>query len=193
VRHRCGPQTTPGPPSLIAEAPAGSPAELHDKRNLRPQLEEEIRLWLAAPMNSPSFKPSVGFDEVDYETPCNYFQQCALSMHAPVWRPAHSTAPSRASLSGMWEPPRECLRCQPFGPGWARSRNGNPSVTPDITGAPPAFQRQLMTRSAYIRLASVGKDCAISLTASRCSGSQVSARWARKSLEIDRLRFTRHL
>jgi len=86
--NRCA-QTTPGVASLIQKLQQDSPAELHDKRNLRLQLEEGFGIWWRTDLNSTS--SSLGA-RMRWITPCTTSSKVALRMPCPV-APAHSTAP----------------------------------------------------------------------------------------------------
>jgi len=160
--------------SLIQKLQQDSPAELHDKRNLRLQLEEEIRLWWRTD-ELHQFKPSV-LDEVDYAL--HYFQQVLFDAMPLLRLRIHS------ALAGSYpdvEPPRDAF-CT-FGSWVGSDRDGNPSVTPDITWRTACFQRQLMIERYIASVQDLRDQLSISM-----QWSQVSAPLL-ESLEIDRLRF----
>ncbi len=160
--------------SLIQKLQQDSPAELHDERNLRLQLEEEIRLWWRTD-ELHQFKPSV-LDEVDYAL--HYFQQVLFDALPLLRLRIHS------ALAGSYpdvEPPRDAF-CT-FGSWVGADRDGNPSVTPDITWRTACYQRQMMIERYISAVGDLRDQLSISM-----QWSQVSAPLL-ESLEIDRLRF----
>ena len=81
----------------------------------------------------------------------------------------------------MWSPPRDAF-CT-FGSWVGADRDGNPSVTPDITWRTACYQRQLMIERYISAVQELRDQLSISM-----QWSQVSAPLL-ESLEMDRLRF----
>ena len=160
--------------SLIHRLQQDSPSDLHDERSLRLQLEEEIRLWWRTD-ELHQFKPSV-LDEVDYAL--HYFQQVLFDA-MPLLRQRIHTALG-CSYPDV-EPPRDAF-CT-FGSWVGADRDGNPSVTPDITWRTACYQRQLMIERYISAVQELRDQLSISM-----QWSQVSAPLL-ESLEMDRLRF----
>ncbi len=160
--------------ALIQKLQHGNEANPEDDQRLRQQLEEEIRLWWRTD-ELHQFKPSV-LDEVDYAL--HYFQQVLFDA-MPLLRQR-----IRAALAASYpdvEPPRDAF-CT-FGSWVGSDRDGNPSVTPEITWRTACYQRQLMLER-YIRSVSDLRDqLSISMQWSQVSPSLL------ESLEMDRLRF----
>lgn len=160
--------------ALIQKLQVNGQGNPDDNDRLRQQLEEEIRLWWRTD-ELHQFKPSV-IDEVDYAL--HYFQQVLFDA-LPQLRQR-----IRAALAASYpdvQPPRDAF-CT-FGSWVGSDRDGNPSVTPDVTWRTACFQRQLML-ARYIQSVSVLRDqLSISM-----QWSQVSAALL-ESLEMDRLRF----
>ena len=107
---------------------------------LRDQLTEEIRLWWRTD-ELHQFKPSV-LDEVDYTL--HYFDVVLFDalpkLHQRFERALKSTFPS------LKPPPTDFCR---FGSWVGADRDGNPSVTPDVTWKTACYQRNLVL-SKYI-------------------------------------------
>jgi len=147
---------------------------LSDRAFLRQQLEEEIRLWWRTD-ELHQFKPSV-LDEVDYAL--HYFQQVLFDCMPLLRQRLH------AALGGSYPdvvPPPDAF-CT-FGSWVGADRDGNPSVTAEITWRTACFQRQLMLER-YVRAVSELRDqLSISMQWSQVSGALL------ESLEMDRLRF----
>jgi phosphoenolpyruvate carboxylase len=145
-----------------------------EQANLRQQLEEEIRLWWRTD-ELHQFKPSV-LDEVDYAL--HYFQQVLFDAMPQLQQRL------RTALAASYpdvQPPAEAF-CT-FGSWVGADRDGNPSVTHDITWRTACYQRQLML-DRYLRAVSDLRDqLSISM-----QWSQVSPQLL-ESLEMDRLRF----
>ncbi|MEY4297323.1 MAG: hypothetical protein RLZZ423_502, partial [Cyanobacteriota bacterium] len=148
--------------------------QLEDRQSLRQQLEEEIRLWWRTD-ELHQFKPSV-LDEVDYAL--HYFQQVLFGA-MPQLR-----ARIRSALASNYPdvlPPSDAF-CT-FGSWVGSDRDGNPSVTPDITWRTACYQRQLMLDRYHVAVGDLRDQLSISM-----QWSQVSAPLL-ESLEMDRLRF----
>ncbi len=160
--------------ALIHRLQQDSPTELQDERSLRLQLEEEIRLWWRTD-ELHQFKPSV-LDEVDYAL--HYFQQVLFDA-MPLLRQRIHTA-LRCSYPDV-APPSDAF-CT-FGSWVGADRDGNPSVTPEITWRTACFQRQLMIERYIAAVQDLRDQLSISM-----QWSQVSAPLL-ESLEMDRLRF----
>ncbi|MEY2644854.1 MAG: hypothetical protein RLZZ611_1503 [Cyanobacteriota bacterium] len=160
--------------ALIQKLQQGGVGSLDDRQSLRQQLEEEIRLWWRTD-ELHQFKPSV-LDEVDYAL--HYFQQVLFGA-MPQLRQRIRTA-----LAGNYPdvlPPGDAF-CT-FGSWVGSDRDGNPSVTPDITWRTACYQRQLMLDRYLAAVGDLRDQLSISM-----QWSQVSAPLL-ESLEMDRLRF----
>ncbi|MFM7314822.1 MAG: phosphoenolpyruvate carboxylase, partial [Cyanobium sp.] len=145
-----------------------------ERDRLRHQLEEEIRLWWRTD-ELHQFKPTV-INEVDYAL--HYFQHVLFDA-MPQLR-----SRIRAALSASYPdvvPPLDAF-CT-FGSWVGSDRDGNPSVTPEITWKTACYQRQLML-GRYIRAVEALRDqLSISMQWSPPSKALL------ESLELDRLRF----
>ena len=145
-----------------------------DQESLRLQLEEEIRLWWRTD-ELHQFKPTV-LDEVDYAL--HYFQQVLFDAMPQLRRRIIS------ALSGSYpdvQIPQEAF-CT-FGSWVGADRDGNPSVTPEITWRTACYQRQLMLERYVSAVQTLRDQLSISM-----QWSQVSTPLL-ESLEMDRLRF----
>ena len=159
---------------LIQRIEQADGLSLDDTLVIRRQLEEEIRLWWRTD-ELHQFKPTV-LDEVDYAL--HYFQQVLFDAMPQLRQRLRSAL--AASYPDV-EPPRDAF-CT-FGSWVGSDRDGNPSVTPEITWRTACYQRQLMLER-YIR--SVGElrdQLSISMQWSQVSPALL------ESLEMDRLRF----
>ncbi|MFN6340120.1 MAG: phosphoenolpyruvate carboxylase [Cyanobacteriota bacterium] len=145
-----------------------------DQALLRQQLEEEIRLWWRTD-ELHQFKPSV-LDEVEFAL--HYFQQVLFDAMPLLQQRI------RAALKSSYpdvDPPREAF-CT-FGSWVGADRDGNPSVTPDITWRAACYQRKMML-DRYIKAVTELRDqLSISMQWSQVSPALL------ESLEMDRLRF----
>jgi phosphoenolpyruvate carboxylase len=145
-----------------------------DQELLRKQLEEEIRLWWRTD-ELHQFKPSV-LDEVEFAL--HYFQQ-VLFEALPLLQQR-----LRAALKSSYpdvEPPRDAF-CT-FGSWVGSDRDGNPSVTPEITWRAACYQRQLMLDRYVKSVTDLRDQLSISMQWSQVSPALL------ESLEMDRLRF----
>jgi phosphoenolpyruvate carboxylase len=145
-----------------------------DQELLRKQLEEEIRLWWRTD-ELHQFKPSV-LDEVEFAL--HYFQQ-VLFEAMPLLQQR-----LRAALKSSYpdvEPPRDAF-CT-FGSWVGSDRDGNPSVTPEITWRAACYQRQLMLDRYVKSVTDLRDQLSISMQWSQVSPALL------ESLEMDRLRF----
>ena len=160
--------------SLIQRLEQGSGLNELERQSLRLQLEEEIRLWWRTD-ELHQFKPTV-LDEVDYAL--HYFQQVLFDA-MPQLRER-----IRGALQVSYpdvEPPRDAF-CT-FGSWVGSDRDGNPSVTPDITWRTACYQRQLMLERYIKAVAELRDQLSISMQWSQVSPALL------ESLEMDRLRF----
>ncbi|MEI6829969.1 MAG: phosphoenolpyruvate carboxylase [Synechococcaceae cyanobacterium ELA445] len=148
--------------------------ELDDTGSLRLQLEEEIRLWWRTD-ELHQFKPSV-LDEVDYAL--HYFQQVLFHALPQLRQRLHS-----ALVANYPDvvPPQDAF-CT-FGSWVGSDRDGNPSVTPEITWRTACYQRRLMLDRYIKAVGDLRDQLSISM-----QWSQVSTPLL-ESLEMDRLRF----
>ncbi|MEB3199761.1 MAG: phosphoenolpyruvate carboxylase [Synechococcaceae cyanobacterium] len=145
-----------------------------DRARLRQQLEEEIRLWWRTD-ELHQFKPSV-LDEVDYAL--HYFQQVLFDAMPQLQQRLRSAL--GASYPDVLPPsPSFCT----FGSWVGSDRDGNPSVTPEITWRTACYQRQLMLARYLHAVSSLRDQLSISM-----QWSQVGPELL-ESLEMDRLRF----
>ncbi|MEM7579940.1 MAG: phosphoenolpyruvate carboxylase [Cyanobacteria bacterium P01_A01_bin.80] len=102
---------------------------------IRSQLLEEIRLWWRTD-ELHQFKPSV-LDEVDYAL--HYFQQVLFEATPQLYERLKYALSSTYS---RLEPPNKSF-CQ-FGSWVGSDRDGNPSVTPEITWQTACYQRHMV-------------------------------------------------
>jgi phosphoenolpyruvate carboxylase len=159
---------------LIQRLEQADGLSLDDTLVIRRQLEEEIRLWWRTD-ELHQFKPTV-LDEVDYAL--HYFQQVLFDAMPQLRQRLRSALV--ASYPDV-EPPRDAF-CT-FGSWVGSDRDGNPSVTPEITWRTACYQRQLMLER-YIKSVSELRDqLSISMQWSQVSPALL------ESLEMDRLRF----
>ena len=159
---------------LIQQLEQGASLNSVERHSLRLQLEEEIRLWWRTD-ELHQFKPTV-LDEVDYAL--HFFQQVLFDA-MPQLRDRIRTA-----LKGSYpdvEPPRDSF-CT-FGSWVGSDRDGNPSVTPDITWRTACYQRKLMLERYLKSVAELRDQLSISMQWSQVSPALL------ESLEMDRLRF----
>ena len=159
---------------LIQQLEQGASLNSVERHSLRLQLEEEIRLWWRTD-ELHQFKPTV-LDEVDYAL--HFFQQVLFDA-MPQLRDRIRTA-----LKGSYpdvEAPRDSF-CT-FGSWVGSDRDGNPSVTPDITWRTACYQRKLMLERYLKSVAELRDQLSISMQWSQVSPALL------ESLEMDRLRF----
>ena len=145
-----------------------------EKESLRLQLEEEIRLWWRTD-ELHQFKPSV-LDEVDYAL--HYFQQVLFNAMPQLRRRLVS------ALSSSYpdvEIPQEAF-CT-FGSWVGSDRDGNPSVTSEITWKTACYQRKLMLERYIKSVQDLREQLSISMQWSQVSSPLL------ESLEMDRIRF----
>ena len=160
--------------NLIQRLEQATGLSLDDTLVIRRQLEEEIRLWWRTD-ELHQFKPTV-LDEVDYAL--HYFQQVLFEAMPQLRQRLRSAL---ATSYPDVEPPRDAF-CT-FGSWVGSDRDGNPSVTPEITWRTACYQRKLMLER-YIKSVSELRDqLSISMQWSQVSPALL------ESLEMDRLRF----
>jgi len=145
-----------------------------DRSLLRQQLTEEIRLWWRTD-ELHQFKPSV-LDEVEFAL--HYFQQVLFDA-LPLLQ-LRMRAALKASYPDV-QPPRDAF-CT-FGSWVGADRDGNPSVTPEITWRAACYQRQLMLNRYVKAVTELRDQLSISMQWSHVSPALL------ESLEMDRLRF----
>jgi phosphoenolpyruvate carboxylase len=160
--------------SLIQKLEQGEGLNPLDRLSLRHQLEEEIRLWWRTD-ELHQFKPTV-LDEVDYAL--HYFQQVLFDA-MPLLRQRIRTALAQSYPDV--DVPRDAF-CT-FGSWVGSDRDGNPSVTPEITWRTACYQRQLMLERYLRAVAELRDQLSISMQWSQVSPALL------ESLEMDRLRF----
>ena len=160
--------------SLLQQLQSDPTKSSSEKESLRLQLEEEIRLWWRTD-ELHQFKPSV-LDEVDYAL--HYFQQVLFDA-MPQLRRRLITAMAE-SYPDVHIP--QAAFCT-FGSWVGSDRDGNPSVTPEITWRTACYQRQLMLERYVNAVQKLRDQLSISM-----QWSQVSTPLL-ESLEMDRLRF----
>ncbi len=160
--------------SLLQQLQSDLSVSLSERDNLRLQLEEEIRLWWRTD-ELHQFKPTV-LDEVDYAL--HYFQQVLFNAMPQLRRRLCS------ALSDSYpdvDVPQEAF-CT-FGSWVGSDRDGNPSVTPEITWNTACYQRQLMLDLYINSVKELRDQLSISMQWSQV-GSQLL-----ESLEMERVRF----
>ncbi len=160
--------------TLLQQYQSDSGGPFSERDNLRLQLEEEIRLWWRTD-ELHQFKPSV-LDEVDYAL--HYFQQVLFDA-MPQLRRRLISAISKSYPDMEISQEAFCT----FGSWVGSDRDGNPSVTSEITWRTACYQRQLMLE----RYVSAVQDLIDQLSISM-QWSQVSPPLL-ESLEMDRVRF----
>ena len=159
---------------LLQRLQSEMPIARQDEDNLRRQLEEEIRLWWRTD-ELHQFKPTV-LDEVD--STLHYFQQ-VLFAAMPQLRRRLTSALSRHYPDVQFPQASFCT----FGSWVGSDRDGNPSVTPEITWRTACYQRQLMLELYIGSVQALRNQLSISM-----QWSQVAPQLL-ESLEMDRLRF----
>ncbi len=160
--------------SLLQQLQSNSSISEVEKENLRLQLEEEIRLWWRTD-ELHQFKPTV-LDEVDYAL--HYFQQVLFDAMPQLRR--RLTLALETSYPDV-EIPQEAF-CT-FGSWVGSDRDGNPSVTPEITWRTACYQRQLMLERYIKSVQDLRDQLSISMQWSQVSSPLL------ESLEMDRVRF----
>ncbi|MBO8232754.1 phosphoenolpyruvate carboxylase [Prochlorococcus marinus str. MU1402] len=145
-----------------------------EKNSLKTQLKEEVRLWWRTD-ELHQFKPSV-LDEVDYAL--HYFQQVLFNampqLRGRIFEALTENYPDVQMPSESF--------CN-FGSWVGSDRDGNPSVTPDITWRTACYQRQLMLERYIIAISNLRDQLSVSMQWSQVSSSLL------ESLETDRVKF----
>ncbi|UBF29634.1 phosphoenolpyruvate carboxylase [Kovacikia minuta CCNUW1] len=113
----------------------GLPTASWDADLLRDQLTEEIRLWWRTD-ELHQFKPTV-LDEVDYAL--HYFQEVLFDAIPQLYQRLKQSM--QASFPGMQPPSYNFCK---FGSWVGSDRDGNPSVTPQITWQTACYQRGMV-------------------------------------------------
>ncbi len=145
-----------------------------EKNSLKTQLKEEVRLWWRTD-ELHQFKPSV-LDEVDYAL--HYFQQVLFNAMPQLrGRIAEALTENYPDV----QMPSESF-CN-FGSWVGSDRDGNPSVTPEITWRTACYQRQLMLERYIIATSNLRDQLSVSMQWSQVSSSLL------ESLETDRVKF----
>ena len=160
--------------NLLQQLQSDTPLAHQLREDCRDQLEEEIRLWWRTD-ELHQFKPTV-IDEVD--STLHYFQQ-VLFEAMPKLRKRLITALHRHYPDVQVPQASFCT----FGSWVGSDRDGNPSVTPDITWRTACYQRQLMLELYIHSVQSLRQQLSISMQWSQVAPSLL------ESLEMDRLRF----
>jgi phosphoenolpyruvate carboxylase len=106
-----------------------------ETEEINQQLVEEIRLWWRTD-ELHQFKPSV-LDEVDYAL--HYFQEVLFDNIPQLYQRFKYTL---AKTFPWLEPPKKDFCC--FGSWVGGDRDGNPSVTPEITWRTACYQRNIV-------------------------------------------------
>ncbi len=145
-----------------------------EKISLKTQLKEEVRIWWRTD-ELHQFKPSV-LDEVDYAL--HYFQQVLFNAMPQLrGRIAEALKENYPDV----QMPSESF-CN-FGSWVGSDRDGNPSVTPEITWRTACYQRQLMLERYIIATSNLRDQLSVSMQWSQVSSSLL------ESLETDRVKF----
>ena len=147
---------------------------LEEINSLKIQLKEEVMLWWRTD-ELHQFKPSV-LDEVDYAL--HYFQQVLFNA-MPQLRGRIAAALSENYPDVQMPSESFCN----FGSWVGSDRDGNPSVTPEITWRTACYQRQLMLERYIIAISNLRDQLSISMQWSQVSSSLL------ESLETDRVKF----
>ncbi|MDX2245097.1 MAG: phosphoenolpyruvate carboxylase [Leptolyngbyaceae cyanobacterium bins.302] len=106
-----------------------------DEDDLRDQLMEEIRLWWRTD-ELHQFKPTV-LDEVDYAL--HYFQEVLFDVIPQLYQRLKQAM--KSSFPGMVAPQSDFCR---FGSWVGSDRDGNPSVTHQVTWRTACYQRNMV-------------------------------------------------
>ena len=142
--------------------------------SLKTQLKEEVRLWWRTD-ELHQFKPTV-LDEVDYAL--HYFQQVLFNA-MPQLRGRISEALSENYPDVQMPAESFCN----FGSWVGADRDGNPSVTPEITWRTACYQRKLMLERYINATTNLRDQLSVSMQWSQVSSSLL------ESLETDRVKF----
>ena len=160
--------------NLLQQLQSETPITHQVRDDLRRQLEEEIRLWWRTD-ELHQFKPTV-IDEVD--STLHYFQQVLFEAMPQLRRRLISSL--HRHYPDVQVP--QASFCT-FGSWVGSDRDGNPSVTPEITWRTACYQRQLMLELYIHSVQSLRQQLSISMQWSQVAPALL------ESLEMDRLRF----
>ncbi|BEV36049.1 phosphoenolpyruvate carboxylase [Synechococcus sp. M16CYN] len=160
--------------NLLQQLQSDAPLAHRVKDGLRQQLEEEIRLWWRTD-ELHQFKPTV-LNEVD--STLHYFRQVLFDAMPQLRRRLTS-----ALLSHYPDVQVPQTSFCTFGSWVGSDRDGNPSVTPDITWRTACYQRRLMLELYINSVQALRDQLSISMQWSQVAPSLL------ESLEMDRLRF----
>ncbi len=147
---------------------------IQEINSLKIQLKEEVRLWWRTD-ELHQFKPSV-LDEVDYAL--HYFQQVLFNAMPQLRGRIASALTDNYPDVQM---PSESF-CN-FGSWVGSDRDGNPSVTPEITWRTACYQRKLMLERYINAISNLSDQLSVSMQWSQVSASLL------ESLETDRVNF----
>lgn len=125
-----------------------------ETENLKDQLTEEIRLWWRTD-ELHQFKPSV-LDEVDYTL--HYFQVVLFDSLPQLYQRFERTL--KTTFPSLRPPRKDFCR---FGSWVGADRDGNPSVTPEVTWKTACYQRNLVLQKYIDSLDHLTKLLSISL------------------------------
>ena len=147
---------------------------IQEINSLKIQLKEEVRLWWRTD-ELHQFKPSV-LDEVDYAL--HYFQQVLFNAMPQLrGRIASALTENYPDVQMPYE-----SFCN-FGSWVGSDRDGNPSVTPEITWRTACYQRKLMLERYINAISNLRDQLSVSMQWSQVSSSLL------ESLETDRVNF----
>ena len=147
---------------------------IEEINSLKTQLKEEVTLWWRTD-ELHQFKPSV-LDEVDYSL--HYFQQVLFNAMPQLrGRIASSLTENYPDV----QMPSQSF-CN-FGSWVGSDRDGNPSVTPEITWRTACYQRKLMLERYINAISNLRDQLSVSMQWSQVSSSLL------ESLETDRVNF----
>jgi len=147
---------------------------IQEINSLKTQLKEEVRLWWRTD-ELHQFKPSV-LDEVDYAL--HYFQQVLFNA-MPQLRGRIASALTENYPDVQMPSESFCN----FGSWVGSDRDGNPSVTPEITWRTACYQRKLMLERYINAISNLRDQLSVSMQWSQVSSSLL------ESLETDRVNF----
>jgi phosphoenolpyruvate carboxylase len=122
--------------------------------DLKDQLTEEIRLWWRTD-ELHQFKPSV-LDEVDYTL--HYFEVVLFDSLPKLYQRFDRIIENH--LPSLTPPAIDFCR---FGSWVGADRDGNPSVTPEVTWKTACYQRNLVLKSTLLPLISLTELLSLSL------------------------------
>ena len=160
--------------NLLKKIQVESFLTIEEINSLKTQLKEEVRLWWRTD-ELHQFKPSV-LDEVDYAL--HYFQQVLFNAMP------HLRGRIASALTENYpdvQMPSESF-CN-FGSWVGSDRDGNPSVTPEITWRTACYQRKLMLERYINAISNLRDQLSVSMQWSQVSSSLL------ESLETDRVNF----